>query len=185
MIRIFLGMAALPLMGMASPAAMVTSVGAGAAKSCYKSAVASNSSAAAMTNCDTAIGQGALLHRDRVATFINRGILYMVRDDYPRAEADFQRAVAMDPGHADAWLNYGIAHYQQGKMGSATTMFERALTLRTRDPALAYFGRALVKEDTGDVRGAYADLRRAAALNPSWEAPALELRRFRVVRKGG
>jgi hypothetical protein len=55
------------------------------------------------------------------------------------------------------------------------------LALKTARPALAYYGRAAVNEDMGNLRQAYVDLRRAQMLEPSWSVPVEELKRF-VVR---
>jgi len=49
-------------------------------------------------------------------------------------------------------------------------------------PALAYYGRAIVNEDLGNVRQAYADLQRARDLEPRWALPTEELARY-VVRE--
>lgn len=182
--RIFLGIAALPLMGMAQTGAMVVNLGTSAARLCYQSAEARDASVGALANCDLALEQDALVPHNLVASHVNRGILHLVRHDYPGAEADFDRALTLSPNQPEAWLNSGIAHYQQGKMASAAAKFERALALKTKSPAVAYYGLAMAKEDRGDARGAYADLKRATELSPNWSMPAQEMKRFRVVRKG-
>ena len=181
--NIFLGLAAIPLMGMA-PTGMSVTIGGGSASNCYRAAVVHDASNVAMDGCNAAIDQDLLSENNAVASYVNRGILHLVRTDYPRAEADFSRAMTIQPNQAEAWLNMGIAHYQQGRVESAGKLFERSIELRTQRPAIAYFGRALAKEDRGDLKGAYADLRRANELNPGWAAPVNELKRFRVLRKG-
>ena len=185
MSRIFLGLAALPLMGMAQTGAMVVNVGGSAARSCYLSAEARDASSAAIDECDKAVQQGMLDERNLVASHVNRGILYLVRNNYPSAEADFDRAMTLSPNQPEAWLNSGIAHLEQGRALSAAPRFEKALSLRTSKPAIAYYGLALAKEDRGDLRGAYADLKRAVELSPQWALPAREMKRYRFARKGG
>ena len=61
-------------------------------------------------------------------------------------------------------------------------MFDRALELGTDEPEVAFFGRGLAHEDIGDLKSAYADLRRAAELRPQWPQPAQELARYQVRR---
>ena len=161
----------------------VISVGGSAAESCYNAAAARDSSPQALAECDSAISRQAMPRRDLVATHVNRGVLRLMREDYRAAEADFDRAMAMQPNQPEAWLNKGIARYQQGDPAGAARHFSRAIDLNTRFLALAHFGRALANEDQGDIPGAYADLRRAASLNPQWSAPADELKRYRVVPK--
>ncbi len=179
---IFLVMAAFPLMGMAPIGASVVTVGGSAAASCYHAAAARDASTQSMNECNTALTQDVLSQDDLVASYVNRGVLKLVRADYQNAEADFSKAMSIQPKQAEAWLNMGIARYQQGQVEGASEMFERAIALKTRFPAIAYFGRGLANEDRGNVKAAYADLRRASQLNPGWAAPAEELKRFQVVR---
>ena len=181
---ILLGTAAFAVMGM-SPGGMPTgasaiSVGGSAAESCYHAAVARNASAAAMADCNAAIDQEPTPFDDLVATYVNRGVLKLVLADYDLAEADFDQAIRLDPSQPEASLNKGIARYQKGDPAAAATLFGQAIENRTSYASLAYFGRALAHEDTGNIRAAYADLRKAQALSPKWDAPRLELTRFQV-----
>jgi tetratricopeptide (TPR) repeat protein len=179
--KIFLALAAVPLMGMGPTGATVT-IGGGSASSCYRAAVAHDISTGALNDCNAALNHEVLSQDNEVASYVNRGILHLLRTDYPNAEADFSRAMSMQPNQAEAWLNMAIAHYRQGRSESAAKMFERSIELRTERPAIAYFGRALAREDRGDIKGAYADLQRANELQPAWDAPVNELKRFRVLR---
>ena len=161
----------------------VISVGGSAAETCYNAAAARDASLRALSECDSAITNQPISQRDLVATYVNRGVLKLVREDYRAAERDFDRAMAMQPSQPEAWLNKGIARYQQGDPASAAMHFSRAIDLNTRYLALAHFGRGLANEDQGNIRGAYVDLRKAASLNPKWAAPLDELKRYRVVPK--
>lgn len=185
-----LATAAFALIGAASASAAPTgaaliTVGGSSAETCYHAAAARDSSAPALNECDLAINQDVIPFGDRVATFVNRGILKLVRADYRSAEADFNQAMAMEPTQAEAWLNKGIARYQQGDVRAARDMFTRAIQLRTNYQALAYFGRGLANEDAGDIRAAYSDLKTAARLAPKWQAPRDQLARFKVMPKSG
>lgn len=181
---IFLGLAAIPLMGMAPVGSSVVTVGGSSAASCFHAAAARDMSDQAMDDCNAALERETLSQGDQVASYVNRGILRLIHNDFRNAEADFSQAMSLEPTQAEAFLNMGIAQYQQGKVESATKLFDRSLALRTKFPAIAYFGRGLANEDRGDLRGAYADLRRASELNPGWNAPIEELKRFQVRRKG-
>ncbi len=59
-------------------------------------------------------------------------------------------------------------------------MFDTALEKKTRRPELAYYGRAVANELTGQVRAAYEDYRQASRLDPNWKDPKAELARFSV-----
>ncbi|HET9813692.1 MAG TPA: tetratricopeptide repeat protein [Sphingomicrobium sp.] len=184
---ILLTTAAVALMAM-SPApspigAAVTRVGGNAATTCYHAAVARDASGQSMSECNAAVTQDAIPFSDLVASYVNRGVLKLVRADYRGAEADFNQAMGLDVGQPEAWLNKGISRYQQGDFQSARQMFSRAIELNTSYAPLAYFGRALANEDAGDIRAAYQDYQRASALDPKWDAPKEQLSRFKVVRK--
>ena len=184
---VLLSTAAVALMGMApSPApigAMVSRVGGSSAQSCYHAAVARDASAQAISACNAAVDADAVPFSDLVATYVNRGVLKLVQADYRSAEADFNRAISMQPSQPEAYLNKGISRFQQQDTKGAYEMFSRAIELKTNYAALAYFGRGLAAEDSGDIRGAYADLKRASDLEPKWDAPRDQLARFKVVRK--
>ena len=59
-------------------------------------------------------------------------------------------------------------------------MFDSALEKKTRRPELAYYGRAVAHELTGEVRAAYRDYRQASRLDPKWRQPKADLARFKV-----
>ena len=162
---------------------VVGMTGGGLARSCYLAAEARDLTDVALGECDRALTEQVLTTEDRVATHINRGILRRMRADAPGAKADFDAALALDPNQPEAWLNRGVLLFNQGATNEALQMFERAIALKTRAPALAYFGRGLANEERGDVRAAYADLRRAQALKPGWTQPAQELARYQLRRR--
>ena len=183
---ILLSSAAFAVMGMSQSSlptgASTISVGGSSAESCYDAAAARDASARAMADCNSAIGQGAIPFSDVVATYVNRGVLKLVLGDYHSAEADFNQAMRLQPSQPEAWLNKGIARYQLGDPQGAAALFGQAIEFRTRYASMAHYGRALALEDTGNIRGAYRDLRRATALSPGWDAPRTELLRYQVTR---
>lgn len=164
----------------AAAGASVTTIGGSLARSCYLAAEARKATVESLSICNRALTEQALIPRDQVATHVNRGILRLVSGEYRLAEADFDRAIAMDPGEAEAWLNKGIGRLHQGDSAMALALIERALSLGTKRPAVAYLARGLANEDSGNLRAAYADLQRARQLSPDWTAPAVELQRYQV-----
>lgn len=168
----------------ASASAAILALGGGLAKSCYEAAEARNATIGAMDTCTRALNEEALSPHDRVATHVNRGILHLNRANLRAANADFNAALAMDPNEPEAWLNKAIGHAKFGRTIDALPLAEKALALNTRRPALAYFVRAMALEDSGNIVGAYRDLRRARSLEPKWKEPEIELRRFRVRQEG-
>ena len=164
----------------ASAAASVMSLGSEFSESCYRAADVRDASRQAMENCNKALSEEAITPDDRVATHVNRGILYIVRRKASEANADFDAALALDPNQPEAWLNKAVVQARFGKPADAMPLVQKALDLKTRRPALAYFVRALALEDSGNIAGAYDDLKRAQQLEPRWKEPQIELRRFQV-----
>ena len=131
--------------------------------------------------CDEAFASEAMSQHDTVATYVNRGILKLRRNQVGAAIADFDQAIRLDPNQPEAYLNKGSALIRMNHSADAIGLFTVALEHNTERPELAHFGRAIANEDVGNVREAYNDYRRASELDPDWAEPRTELRRFRVV----
>ena len=173
-------------LGMALPAAAsahITVLGSGSARTCF---LAAESQAMPrlddVRHCDVALQSNMLEPRHVVATHVNRGILRLRRNDVAGAMQDFEQASRLDPAEPEAYFNRGSALLRQEQAAPAAAAFSQALQRNTRRPALAHYGRGVASETLGDVQGAYRDYRRASELDPEWNAPRAELRRFRVVR---
>lgn len=173
-----IAMAAFPL---SAAEAGIMTIGEGFARSCYESSEAQVSTPATIEACNRAFSEQALDLHDEVATHVNRGILYYLSGNLRAANLDYDAALALDPNEPEAWLNKGMAALKARDSAAAAPMFEKALLLNTARPALAYYGRAIVNEDSGNIRQAYADLQRARELEPRWPLPGEELKRY-VVR---
>jgi tetratricopeptide (TPR) repeat protein len=161
-------------------AASVQTMGGGYAKSCYAAAESHFVSKQGIDDCNLALAEEALPVQDRVATLVNRGILYLRRHDVARADADFDAALEIDPNQAEAWLNKAIARARFGKSTDALPMLNKAFEHGTRKPAVAYFVRAMAYEERGNYPAAYRDLQRAHQLDPNWAEPTIELKRYKV-----
>lgn len=175
--------ATVALIAATAPAsASIITVGGSFARSCYKAAEARVATDANLVICDRALTEQALDERDRLASHVNRGILRMVSGDLAGAQWDYDRAATLNPNEPEVWLNLGVLRYTEGKSDEAIRMFERAISLRTKEPAFAYYGRGLAHEDRGDFKSAYADYVRARSLKPNWKQPSVELQRYSVRR---
>lgn len=170
----------------ATPAAAqgsIQSIGASVARSCYLAAESDASPRRDdFRNCDAALAGSLSSADDVVATFVNRGILYLRSGRFDAAITDFNRATALDPDEPEAYLNRASALLRREQVAPAIAQFNAALAKQTRRPALAYYGRGVAHEEAGNVRAAYQDYKRASELAPTWEQPRKELTRFRVVR---
>jgi tetratricopeptide (TPR) repeat protein len=176
----FAGGIALLALPLSAAHSSIITIGEGFARSCYESSEAHIATPATIEACSRAFTEQALNPRDEVATHVNRGILYYLSGNLSAANRDYDAALALDPNEAEAWLNKGMAALKARDSASAAPMFDRALALKTVRPALAYYGRAIVNEDRGNLRQAYADLQRARDLEPRWALPGEQLKRYIV-----
>jgi tetratricopeptide (TPR) repeat protein len=172
------------IMGAPLPlAAAVLVEGKGAAHRCHQAADAGSADQAALRQCDKALKDTALAAPDRAATLVNRGILNARLQRLGDALADYDAAIAAWPDSADAYVNRGLALVELGNRDAeAVAALSKGLALGPGRPAVALFVRAQAYESLGQLRRAYEDYARAAAIEPDWPAPAAELQRFQVVK---
>ncbi|WP_439532313.1 tetratricopeptide repeat protein [Polymorphobacter sp.] len=161
---------------------MVSIIGSSRARACYDAAKARQPDHAALQACNRALDGEALTPAEQAATFVNRGIIHMQMRALAPAIADFDAAIAVRPGTAEAWVNKGIALIRSGDDAAGASLLTRGLELGPENPAAAHYSRAYAYEGMGRLREAYEDYGRAAALAPDWPEPGEQLRRFKVVR---
>jgi len=68
--------------------------------------------------------------------------------DMKAAEAAYRKALALAPGHADAYLNLGAILCESGRAAEAVVLYDEALR-RIADVPLLHFNRAVALEDVG------------------------------------
>lgn len=158
----------------------VFTVGGPLSQNCYEAAKSSNQSRFAVEGCTRALQEEALDDADRAATLVNRGIVMMARGQTTFAEADFDAALGIDAGLADAYLNKGFLRIRSGSGREALPLIQKGLDLGAEGKAVAWFGRGVAYEQMGDYAKAYRDFRRAQELAPQWDMPATYLASYRV-----
>ena len=170
----------------ASAQSAVTVIGSGFARMCYEHSEDEGTSAQNISDCNKALEEEALTARDRAATLVNRGILYMRGRNLSQAMADYDAALKVKPDLAEAYVNKGIALvHMGGRDADAVSVISQGLQLNPIRPEVAYYTRGVAHEMLGNARAAYNDYRQAAALKPDWEEPKAQLKRFAVVGKPG
>jgi tetratricopeptide (TPR) repeat protein len=160
------------------------SVGTTRARSCYESALARSGSDYSLEVCDGALND-PLSGRDRFATLVNRAIVLAERGQLDEALDDINAAIERRPTHPTPHVNLGDVYIRMSRWLDAERAFTRGIELGPAAPQRAYFGRAVAREEAGDIEGAYADYMTAAELAPEWELPRRELARFQVRRDPG
>jgi len=182
-LSILVGAAALALGVASSAAAAVTVIGDTSAQQCSVAAFHNQSDEASMRLCTDAIGGGMLDRRDLAGTYINRGVMWMIRRDYASARSDFRRAIDVDPALGEAWVNRGAVAIIDQRFKDGIDDISKGLTLGTEEPAKAYYNRAVAYEGIDDEKSAYLDYQQALVLQPGWDLPKQELLRFTVTRR--
>lgn len=166
-----------------SAAAAVTVMGSSDAEQCSKAAFAERADYSTIKLCTSALSEGMLDRRDLAGTYINRGVLYMVRLDYKNARADFEQAISIDPAIGEAWVNRGAINIIDRRYQDGIADISKGLDLGTNEPAKAYYNRAVAYEGIDDEADAYQDYQEALVLQPGWDLPKQELLRFTVTRR--
>jgi hypothetical protein len=114
--------------------------------------------------------------------WMNYGLIFMARGDYPLARTCFERARALAPNYDILEINLGILDGAQGNSAGAEQHFARAISLNSHvGMAHYYYGRWL-HENRRD-REAAEHLRMAIASSPAdFEARALLLRVYSTLQ---
>jgi tetratricopeptide (TPR) repeat protein len=171
------------MLPLSAATAAVLSVGGPLSKNCYEFALSGDTSDTGINSCTRALTEEALVGRDRAGTFVNRGILLMLRGHDTAADADFDAAMRIDQSLPDAWLNKGFLRLRRGDGRSALPLLQSGIDRGARRQALAIFARGVAYEQMGEFSSAYADLRRAHELEPSWSMPSEYLANYRVQQR--
>ncbi|HSJ98362.1 MAG TPA: tetratricopeptide repeat protein, partial [Myxococcota bacterium] len=85
--------------------------------------------------------------------------------DAEQARSAYQRALALDPGHADAHVNLGCLEHEAGRLDLAERHYRAALAVRP-DDATAAFDLGVVLEDLGRLDDALAAYEQSLAAAP-------------------
>ena len=137
----------------------------------------------AIAACTRAIEAEHLDPPSLITTRMNRGNLYLRRNDPQHAIADFDAIIAMDRRNPEARLDRGVALMMQGQPGQAVAVITEALTLGVHEPQKAYYDRAAAREALGDIRGAYEDYSTALQIAPDWGPANAEMQRLAQQRQ--
>ena len=79
--------------------------------------------------------------------------LQLEGEDFGAARFAYEEAVKADPCHVASWINWGRLLHEQGAIGEAADVYQRALRECGTDPLLL-FNRGVLLEDLGDTERA-------------------------------
>ena len=166
--------------GMAGGAQSMTIIGGDdTARNCFAAASVAarrdHSDPGEVAGCTRALEHSRLSDRDRMATFVNRGILYLALRELERAEADFNAAIDLDPASGEVFVDRGNIAFIRRFYDRAISDYTRALELGLEMDHIAYFNRAMAQEHLRNFEDAKSDYRRAMELEPKWYKPRIRL----------
>ncbi len=159
--------------------------GKGGAAQCFDYAMAGNEgSRTAIKTCSDALGE-VMSMKDKAATYVNRGILYMRKGDQEKASADYQAALTIRPNLTQAYVNNGASLIRQKKFDEALASLNTALEDEDSPTrAAALYNRAIALDWKQDYNGAYRDLKAALEIKPEWKAALDLISRYEVRSTG-
>jgi tetratricopeptide (TPR) repeat protein len=166
-----------------SASAGVTVIGGGMARDCYEAVEFSRIPVTrALEICEQALTQERLTKRNRAATFVNRGILFMRQGNHTRALWDMERGVALMPDLKEGKINLGAALYNLDRIDESLAALNEGLATEDLNArATGFYNRALIWERKGDLTAAYNDFKSALDAVPTFDLAARQLERFQVV----
>ena len=103
---------------------------------------------------------------DDAVEFARYGLQLNYRKRFDEAVENFDRAIALDPDFAEAWISRGIALFALGRFGEAAASYDRALALHPDAEIFSIRGLALYM--LGRLDEAIASYDRALALQPDY-----------------
>jgi tetratricopeptide (TPR) repeat protein len=175
-----LGMAVAGLTLAAMDARAVTIVlGGGLAQECYATAEIGDVFKG-FDICSRALRIADISVRDRAATYINRSVIRLRVRDYRGAIEDCDQSIERTPRLGEAYVNRGAALLNLDRPQDALVDLNKAISLGLDKIHLAYYNRGLTKERLNDTKGAYADYKKSAEINPDFGLATEQLKRFTV-----
>jgi tetratricopeptide (TPR) repeat protein len=164
--------------------AAVTVLGPGPAQECFQVAEYGGDIRDGIARCSFALNT-ALSTTNRAATFVNRGVLRLNLHENEQALSDINAGISIAPELGDAYVDRGAVSIALGHYDDALADLNKGIALGPHRPQVAYYDRAIIYEQRGDIRAAYFDYKKALEIAPDFAPAADELKRFRVTHKDG
>jgi tetratricopeptide (TPR) repeat protein len=136
---------------------------------------------AGLSYCDVALSDPTMNHQ--AALLSNRGVIKVRLGNNQGALEDYNAAIATDPALGDAYVSRAGVLIAMKRFDEARADVASGIALGATNMHAAYFSRAVIAEETGDVRAAYRDYKQALAIKPDYAPASRELARFKIVQR--
>ena len=131
--------------------------------------------------CNTALKDPAMTHRGALLT--DRGVIQARLGDNQAALRDYNGAIALNAAMGDAYVSRAGVLIALKRYDEARADIAQGMALNASNLHAAYYSRAVIEEETGDVKAAYRDYKTALAIKPDFAPASRELARFKVVQR--
>ena len=131
--------------------------------------------------CDTALSDPLTNHR--AALLMDRGVVKARLANNAGALEDYNAAIALNANLGDAYVSRAGVLIAMKRYDDARSDIAQGMALGASNMHAAFFGRAVIEEETGDVKAAYRDYKQALAIKPDYWAAQRELARFKLVTR--
>lgn len=121
------------------------------------------------------ITEGLLLQPDSDDLYVARGVLYVQLAQYDKAEADFEKAYALNPHQSLSVAAQGLAAVQANDLDNALVTIQEKLKRKPNDPLLLYLQADVLSQKgvdpgTPDFQLAMRSAEKSVALQPTLAA---------------
>ncbi|MFN7218550.1 tetratricopeptide repeat protein [Microcystis sp.] len=103
----------------------------------------------------------------RAAWYVNRGILYRRQQKYELALDDYNKAIELNPNHANAYNNRGNLYKDLQKYDLALADYDKAIEINPNF-AILYYNRGGLYYNQQKYELALSDINKAIELNPNY-----------------
>jgi tetratricopeptide (TPR) repeat protein len=157
-----------------SASAQLLVMGDGAAKECFDRVKFGDPGRhTTIANCEAALDDISLRIKDRAATHVNVGILYMRAKQYKKSQHHYDAALKMAGDLPEIHINLSANYIYTGDYEKALAAANKGIELGTDKMPEALYNRAMAYDYLDRYNEAYHDLKRALELRPDWP-PALK-----------
>ena len=129
--------------------------------------------------CNVALSDPHMIHVAEL--MVDRGVIQTRLGDNPVALHDYNGAIALNAQLGEAYVSRAGVLVAMKRYDEARADIAQGLALNASNLHAAYYSRAVIEEESGDVKAAYRDYNQALAIKPDFAPASRELSRFRKV----